>query len=130
MIACGHPVVEALAEGDVYEGMPESDLLSIRKPEWTLTYGCYSTFGFTHRESSDYVTISTMNRRVCAAHAGSCTWRWTYFAHTPKDVIDIVQTIHAIEEVIAKSPNTENALRPLLQAQYAKLGVHTASHPR
>ena len=124
MIACQHPVVESLAEGIVFDGMLERDLLLLHKPEWTETYGCYSSFGFTPQGSYDYVTISTMNNRVCSAHAGSCTWRWTYFANTPSDVLETVHAIEALTRMIDQSPNTENVLRPILKSEYAKLGVH------
>lgn len=128
MIACQHPVVESLADGKVFDGMLESDLLSLHTPEWTETYGCYSTFGFTP-QGYDYVTVSTVNNRVCSAHAGSCTWRWTYFASTPNDVLDTVHAIESLTRVIEQTPGTENVLRPLLAAEYAKLGVRPQAIP-
>ncbi len=129
MIACQHPFVESLADGKVFAGMLERDLLSLHTPEWTEMYGSYTTFGFMP-QGYDYVTISTVNGRVTSARAGSCTWCWTFFEKTPNDVLESVHAIKSLRRAIGRSPSCESVLRPILWAQCVKLGIDPPAQPK
>ncbi len=124
--------VVALARGSIYPGMPSHELVRLAPPVWSDTIGRYAVYGFTPSGSYDYVAVIAVDEKVTEAYAGSCTWHWTFFDGTPREIRKSVSTIRHLKRslrwleerpALEQSERYKSVMKTVLQQERAKLGV-------
>lgn len=121
------PIVVALADGSLTAGASTSQMFAIEAPVRAEDYGRCVIYGFAPDRSYDRRTVVTVDGFVVAAHAGSCTWHWTFFDHMPSDIADSVSSVNSLRSTIDRMPTYKHLLQPMLDAELAKLAVQPAA---
>lgn len=120
------PIVVALASGSLSAGSSTGQMLAVDTPAWAETYGRCVFYGFAPEGSYDRVTVATLDGVVVSAHAGSCTWHWTFFDQMPTEISRSVNSINSLRTTIDRLPAYRHLLQPLLEAELTKLAVQPA----
>ncbi|WP_164103823.1 hypothetical protein [Candidatus Laterigemmans baculatus] len=121
------PIMVALANGSLTAGDSVREMLAVERPVRSDDYGRCVIYRFAPERSYDYRTVVTVDGFVVAAHAGSCTWRWTFFDHTPSDIAASVSSVNGLRSTMDQMPTFKHLLQPMLDAELAKLAVQPAA---